>query len=283
MFNNTETNLFFMESLLTGNVNKAIENQEKRGQSVLVNSSKLPIKYGRGDVKDTVEYLNKLDKMGIKIIEDKDDLFMEVELPTGWSLKRTDHSMWSNLVDDKGRERANIFYKAAFYDRDAFITFNRRFHISSEKHDYDVEQFEQQPEFITIGYEEVLEKVKEPSRTRRNIDYADEYGTSWTWYEDEDMKTMKMVKKPILEKNPKYKPLTGYEKYSQPFHYEVYDYDGKVLFKSDIVKTDFEYSKDEHWKFYDHRDQVEEWAKFQCEIWLNMNYPCWKDDLSYWN
>ena len=84
MFNNTETNLFFMESLLTGDVSKAIENQEKRGQSALINSSKLPIKSGRGDIKDTVEYLNKLDKMGIKIIEDKDDLFMEESyLPDG--------------------------------------------------------------------------------------------------------------------------------------------------------------------------------------------------------
>ena len=277
MFNNTETNLLFMESLLSGDVSKAIENQEKRGQSALVNSFSLPIKYGRGNVKDTVEYLNKLKEIGIKVLGDKDDLFMEVELPTGWSLKRTDHSMWSNLVDNKGRERASIFYKAAFYDRDAFINFNRRLHISSEKHDYDEEQFERQPEFITVGYEEVLEKVKEESSYDRDDRYY--YG-----YEDSyEMFSVKKVKKPIQEKNPNYKPLTGYEKYSQPFHFEVYDYDGKVLFKSDIVKTDFEYSKDEHWKFYDHRDQVEEWAKFQCEIWLNMNYPCWKDDLSYWN
>ena len=213
--------------------------------------------------------------MGIKIIEDKDDLFMEVELPTGWSLKRTDHSMWSNLIDNKGRERASIFYKAAFYDRDAFINFNRRFHISSEKHDYDEEQFEQQPEFITIGYEEVLEKVKETL-----YDGNDSYYYGYDGYETF---SMKKVMKPILEKNPKHKLLTGYEKYSQPFYYEVYDYDGTILFKSDIVKTDFEYSKDKHWEFYDHRDQVEEWAKFQCEIWLNMNYPGWKDDLAYWD
>ena len=280
MFNNTESNLFFMESLLTGDVSKAIENQEKRGQSALVNSSKLPIKYGRGDVKDTVEYLNKLKAIGIKVIEDKDDLFMEVELPTGWSLKRTDHSMWSNLVDNKGRERASIFYKSAFYDRDAFINFNRRFHISSEKHDYDEEQFEHQPEFITVGYEEVLEEVKEPRRNR----YAyDDYGDYWIEEDGATHVTMKKVKKPILEKNLKYKHLTGYEKYSQPFHFEVYDFDGTILFKSDIVKTDFEYSKDKHWEFYDHRDQVEEWAKFQCETWLNMNYPGWKDDLAYWN
>jgi hypothetical protein len=35
--------------------------------------------------------------------------------------------MWSHLVDDKGRNRGSIFYKAAFYDRAAHMNFNRRF------------------------------------------------------------------------------------------------------------------------------------------------------------
>src|SRR6185436_8068032 len=41
----------------------------------------------------------------------------------------TDHSMYTDLVDDKGRVRASIFYKAAFYDRKADISFKRRFSI----------------------------------------------------------------------------------------------------------------------------------------------------------
>jgi hypothetical protein len=44
-----------------------------------------------------------------------------VSLPPGWKVVPTDHSMWSDLVDAKGEKRASIFYKAAFYDRDAFI------------------------------------------------------------------------------------------------------------------------------------------------------------------
>ena len=37
--------------------------------------------------------------------------------------------MWSELVDDKGRARAGILYKAALYDRDAHISPRRRFRI----------------------------------------------------------------------------------------------------------------------------------------------------------
>jgi hypothetical protein len=38
--------------------------------------------------------------------------------------------MWSNLIDNRGLIRANIFYKAAFYDRDAKIHCIKRFCIS---------------------------------------------------------------------------------------------------------------------------------------------------------
>lgn len=33
----------------------------------------------------------------------------------------------NNLLDNKGRKRADFFYKAAFYDRDAFINFRHRY------------------------------------------------------------------------------------------------------------------------------------------------------------
>ena len=51
--------------------------------------------------------------------------------------------MWNELIDNKGRKRASFFYKAAFYDRDAFINFNTRFHVSVDhvadpESDYDV-------------------------------------------------------------------------------------------------------------------------------------------------
>lgn len=134
----------------------AITYQEREGQKNLCNSSELPMKYN-GGLKEQKEYIEKLNQMGITVIETEEErnknfadgeLFMKVILPEGWSIKRTDHSMWSNLTDNKGKKRASIFYKAAFYDRDAFINFNRRFSISYKIADYDEKKFEHQPEYI---------------------------------------------------------------------------------------------------------------------------------------
>lgn len=102
------------EWLLGGNPG-AIKNQETRGQQQLCNSIQLP--------KDGLA--ENAEKFGIKILgESKNDpLFMDVELPAGWTKKATDHSMWSDLVDENGNKKASIFYKAAFYDRSAFISF----------------------------------------------------------------------------------------------------------------------------------------------------------------
>ena len=70
-------------------------------------------------------------------------MFWSVKLPEGWEIRATDHTMWNELIDNKGRKRASFFYKAAFYDRDAFINFNTRFHVSVDhvadpESDYDV-------------------------------------------------------------------------------------------------------------------------------------------------
>jgi len=54
-------------------------------------------------------------------------LFIQAKLPDGWKKVATDHSMWTDLVDNKDRVRAHIFYKAAFYDRSAHIGLSRRY------------------------------------------------------------------------------------------------------------------------------------------------------------
>lgn len=112
--------------LTGGRASDAILNQEKRGQAEAVNSDQLPTKGLLGADRHVFE------AMGIKILDNqptKDALFTLVELPEGWKKVSTDHSLWNNLVDAKGRVRATFFYKAAFYDRDAFIRPCRRFSI----------------------------------------------------------------------------------------------------------------------------------------------------------
>lgn len=110
---------------------KAIENQEKRGQQMVVEYRRLPkaTNYCSGYHKhDDFEFTKaQYEKMGIKVIDEYDDMFWNVQLPDGWKIEATSHPLWNDLIDDKGRKRASFFYKAAFYDRDAFINFDTRY------------------------------------------------------------------------------------------------------------------------------------------------------------
>lgn len=115
---------------LMGGNPSAIEAQEKQGQSELVQSSQLPIK---GNSPFGLDPKSQYEAIGIKVIGSSDDLFYDVELPAGWNLKPTDHPMWSHLYDHKGGNRASIFYKASFYDRDSFINFNYRYLVIEER------------------------------------------------------------------------------------------------------------------------------------------------------
>jgi hypothetical protein len=104
--------------LRTGDSTNMVLEQEAQGQTELVNSEVLPT---RINSPHGVDVKAKLTELGFKFGNVVDDLFQEVTLPAGWKKVATDHSMWSKVVDDQGRERISIFYKAAFYDRDAFM------------------------------------------------------------------------------------------------------------------------------------------------------------------
>lgn len=107
--------------VLSGNP-AAIENQEREGQKQLVNSDVLP----SGSEKGAIEVLTKAGVKFGPLVPD-DSLFQFVELPNGWKKVPTAHDMWSHLLDEKGRKRASIFYKAAFYDRRAGLNIERRY------------------------------------------------------------------------------------------------------------------------------------------------------------
>lgn len=197
----------------------AIEHQEARGQEELVNSSQLPRKQNsHHDL--TIEKHYK--KMGVKIVEDSggDDLFMDVILPEGWKLESTDHSMWNKLVDDKGRERASIFYKAAFYDRDAFINFNRRFYPRCDEdfvrnnEDGPYERINASTFYGRVydGEKVVFETKPETYKVKYEGENSDKKHREW-WAGYEQLKT-NLRKKAIewLKKNK-------YKKYENPHAY----------------------------------------------------------------
>lgn len=116
---------------------QAIYNQESEGQKELNSSDQLPRKCNspRG-----IYIKDQYNLMGINVLSDseEDELFFDVIMPKGWRKEATGHSMWNNLVDDKGRVRGTFFYKAAFYDRDSFMNFKTRYEW---KCDYSEKEF----------------------------------------------------------------------------------------------------------------------------------------------
>lgn len=111
--------------LITGNPAGgagAIERMEAAGQQQLAASSQLPTD-GLADVAKAIPALRVIG------LSDGDPLFSDVVLPEGWRIQPTDHSMWSELRDEKDRKRASVGYKAAYYDRWARISIVPRFNI----------------------------------------------------------------------------------------------------------------------------------------------------------
>lgn len=93
-----------------------IEAQEAQGQQDFVASETLPAECPR----------EQLESLGFVFGENADDIFTYVQFPKGWKKEATEHSMWSDLLDDKGQKRGSIFYKAAFYDRSAHMNLDRK-------------------------------------------------------------------------------------------------------------------------------------------------------------
>ncbi len=125
-----------LDNFIVASTPGGIERQEAEGQRALVNAevARLPkdINDHRFRGKDAKEVYALA---GIEVTGECDDIFLNVKLPAGWKLIPTDHSMWSKLMDEKGRERAMIFYKAAFYDRNAHFSFTSRFRVAEEPED----------------------------------------------------------------------------------------------------------------------------------------------------
>ena len=119
--------LLIADTVCSGSPTEFIERQQAQGQRSLVQSETLPVDIIDGKKED-------LEKSGIKFLGEVpgDKLFQFVELPEGWKKQATNHSMWSKLFDDRGRERASIFYKDAFYDRAAHLSIKRRYNVQTD-------------------------------------------------------------------------------------------------------------------------------------------------------
>ncbi|MFF0867659.1 hypothetical protein ACFYUV_38260 [Nonomuraea sp. NPDC003560] len=94
-----------------------VEELEQAGQQQLLASDVIPTKL-RGCTEEDLAAL------GIELgpTVDADPLFRHVVLPSGWSRRPEQDPRGSYLVDEHGRDRVWIFYKAAPHDRRAFMS-----------------------------------------------------------------------------------------------------------------------------------------------------------------
>lgn len=104
----------------------AIVHQEARGQRAVIESEVLPV---CGSCDADAERVLRGWGFELGDVVKGDPLFRLVKLPKGWKKLATDHAMWSDVVDDRGRKRIHVFYKAAFYDRNAHCGIVRRYAI----------------------------------------------------------------------------------------------------------------------------------------------------------
>lgn len=112
-----------------------IEAQEKAGQLEQAEKQTLPMDLGQRWDKSpdaAAKARAPWEALGFKFGNPVEGIFVEATFPKGWKKQPTDHSMWSDIVDEKGRKRGAIFYKAAFYDRSAHARLECRFGISQE-------------------------------------------------------------------------------------------------------------------------------------------------------
>lgn len=110
-----------LHNAITAATPGGIEAQEKAGQALLVASTDMP--------KEMRPSREAFEKVGFQFGAEVDDIFLSAKLPADWTRKATEHSMHSTIVDEQGRERVSIFYKAAFYDRRATSGLKCRFRV----------------------------------------------------------------------------------------------------------------------------------------------------------
>lgn len=83
-----------------------IGGMERTGQQSLVVSADLPTKSPNAD--------EEFEALGFTLGEPHkhDPLFRPATLPAGWRKQAKEHAMGSAVVDELGRERVSVFYKA---------------------------------------------------------------------------------------------------------------------------------------------------------------------------
>lgn len=109
----------------------SIQEMEAEGQREFLQSDVMPARCQNfsflGDVDHAIQRDRMLEALGFTVGTPVvgDPQFVLASLPTGWRKVGSDHSMWSYILDQRGRRRVSVFYKAAHYDRSAHFSVER--------------------------------------------------------------------------------------------------------------------------------------------------------------
>lgn len=124
MFDKFDDNMLEIMLGMFGGSKTPVEDAEKSGQARMIAKKQLPIKANSPHGIEKSEVRKKYEELGIEILSEADEYFYNVKLPPNIEIKATEHAMWNEVYQD-GKEIASFFYKASFYDKDAFINFKQ--------------------------------------------------------------------------------------------------------------------------------------------------------------
>jgi hypothetical protein len=230
-----------------------IVSQEAQGQRELVKSSQLPAKGGMYSNKDAKALYESL---GIKVIgESKNDsMFLDVILPEGWKKTSTDHHLYTQLVDERARARLTFFYKAAYYDREAFI------YGVETRFTYHVIDYLSEEE---RGHYET-EKIKV---ALQEVDIEGYYGRF-------EFKTQRVWV-------PKYQDWYIEQNHTK-MYFEIYD-SGILIYKSEPVFFKNKYHEKYHRYWHKKFDTFKNFLRKNAITYLDQKYPDWNNYLKHWD
>lgn len=180
-----------LDNFIAASTPGGIEKQEAAGQSALIENCLLPIEISPSFDGTEITWADIVEKFGFKKIADHDDILFKAELPPAWKLTpNANSSFWSTIFDDQGRDRAGVFYKAAFYDRKAHLYLDCRYRVTrlatdeaGNETDYDSATHRK---FVVCDVKKVIHEVGirsldvfQPDYHKASTDWLDEFYPLW--------------------------------------------------------------------------------------------------------
>lgn len=60
-----------------------------------------------------------------------DDILYYATMPEGWSMRRTEHPLWTEIIDKNENVRGSMFYKSKPYERESRMSLRARYRVFS--------------------------------------------------------------------------------------------------------------------------------------------------------